>query len=85
MKNRLNQRKRLLKSFRVIKNEPIKERLKLINHEIRTYCNDVQSVKVRKALVPGNTQSLWKAVKFTSSISKTLFRDDLKFSEAKNI
>ena len=87
MKNKYNLRKRLLRIYREKRDETSKERLKQINNEIKTFHNNLQSNKVRKAIVPGNTKSLWKAVKIakdtnTNVLPKTLFRNGLEIEEA---
>ncbi len=81
MKNKINLRKRLLNAYKVWKNPLTRTRLNILNKEIKSYYKNLTSSKVRKSVVPGNTSSLWKAVKVardqnTNTLPKNLLMDN---------
>ena len=87
IKNKCNLRKRLLRIYRARRDEASKEKLRQANNEIKNYFFNLQSNKVRKAIMPGNTRSLWNAVKIakdtnTNALPKTMFRDELEIDES---
>ena len=45
------------------------ERIKKLNNEIKTHFHTKMKKKVRRIIVPGNNQSLWKAVKIAKDIN----------------
>ncbi len=60
-----------------------KSRINVINKSIRSYYNSIQSNKVRKAVFPGNIQSLWNTVRLAKDSNidrspKTLFREGVE-------
>ena len=63
IKHKLNERKRLLRSNRnsvtTEKSNPIKR----LNKQIKAHFHTKVKKNVRRSIIPGNTQSLWKAVK----------------------
>ena len=78
IKTKINQRKRLLKSFKITKCIETKIRIKTLDKEIRFYFNTAKRKNVRRLITPGNTQSLWRAVKIArdvnvSAIPKQMF------------
>ena len=71
LKNKINIRKRLIKSN---KNHPCPlklEKIKSINKEIKSHYNQARATKVRRSIIPGNTASLWKAVKIAKDVNIT--------------
>jgi hypothetical protein len=84
IKNMINLRKRLL---RALSNMATKSRFNVINKLIRSYYNSIQFNKVRKDVIPGNTQSLWNAVRLAkdSNINRlpnTLFREGVEMADS---
>ena len=69
IKHKLNERKRLLKSNRRDFTVARSERIKKLNNEIKTHFHTKMKKKVRRIIVPGNNQSLWKAVKIARDIN----------------
>ena len=51
--------------------------LKSLNYEIKNYFKQIKSKKVRRSLVPGNSKSLWDAVKIASDVNVTCLPDTL--------
>jgi hypothetical protein len=87
IKNKCNLIKRLLKTYRSKRDEASKEKLRQADHEIKSFFYNLQSNKVRKAIMPGNTRSLWNAVKIakdtnTNELPKTIFRDSHEINES---
>lgn len=80
VKRKEDQRKRLLKKQKKIKSPELAARINILNKEIRSFHHSKRSNKIRKTIIPGNTQSLWKAVKIAkdvnvASLPKILFED----------
>ena len=51
--------------------------LKTLNKEIKTFFISAESKRVRRNLIPGNTKSLWDAVKIASDINVSGLPDTL--------
>ena len=85
IKNKINVRKRLLRQFKHNKTMELKERLKALDKSIKSYYVETTRKRVRKMVVPGNTNSLWKAVKTAmdvniSSLPKTMYDNETEIS-----
>ena len=65
IKTKMNTRKRLLKQFKNSPTERVHLRIKNLNAEIRTYFYSTKKHKIRKGIIPGNSKSLWDAVKIS--------------------
>jgi hypothetical protein len=83
MKNKINLRKRLLKRYRLNKNPEIKQRINELNIDIRRFYNENKSKQVRRTIKPGDSQSLWKAVRIAkdtniSTLPKCMFLDGIE-------
>ena len=63
IRNKLNVRKRLLKKQRTLPSIELKKRIKNLNAEIRSHFHSQKKLSVRRGISPGDTKSLWKAVK----------------------
>ena len=63
IKHKLNLRKRLLKIQRERPSLELKIRIKSLNFEIKTHFYSDKRKKVRSKILPGNSKSLWDAVK----------------------
>ena len=68
IKNKLNIRKRLLRAVKINPNDATKLRIKHLNAEIRNYFHGKIRTKVRRGILPGNTKSLWDAVKIAKNM-----------------
>ena len=87
VKNKINLRKRLLKRNRLNKNPETKQRINELNIEIRKFFNENKSKQVRRTIKPGDSQSLWKAVRNandtnTSTLPKCMFLDGIEISNS---
>ena len=69
IKNLINLRKRLVKKMRTNKSPEIRERVKALNVEIKSYFSNKKNEQVRRTIKPGNSQSLWKAVKIAKDVN----------------
>jgi hypothetical protein len=67
IKNKLNIRKRLLRSIKRNPSNEKKLRIKNLNIEIRNYYYGKTRSKVRRGILPGNSKSLWDAVKIAKN------------------
>ena len=63
IKTKINKRKKLLQAYKIRRNEETKNLIKTLDKEIKNYFKTVKNKNVRRVIVPGNTGSLWKAVK----------------------
>ena len=63
IKNKINKRNRLLKSFRENPSSDLKKSIKQLNCEIKMHYFGAKKMAVRKGILPGNSKSLWQAVK----------------------
>ena len=63
IKNKMNLRKRLLRKLKLEKTNVLRDRIKNLNVEIRCHFHAKKSKNVRRNIRPGNTKSLWDAVK----------------------
>ena len=69
IKRKINLRRKLLNK---LKNDPSnnnRDRIKLLNTEIRTHFNQLKSDSIRKTIIPGNSKSLWDAVKKAKNLN----------------
>jgi hypothetical protein len=62
IKNKLNIRKRLLKTIKRVPSEALRSRIKNLNIKIKNYYHGKTKLKIRRGILPGNTKSLWDAV-----------------------
>ena len=58
-----NNQKKTFKNKKVNDNQGMHERLKVINKEIRNLIKSEKSSHVQRGIIPGNSKSLWNAVK----------------------
>ena len=68
IKRKLNLRNRLLKLFKNRGTFDLKTRIKSLNAEIRNHFHSIKRKDVRKKIIPGNSKSLWDAVKMSKDI-----------------
>ena len=83
MKRKLALRKRLLNSMKRNPDDELKKRLKQLNAEIKNHYRMNKRMRVRKGIIPGNTKSLWKAVKVAKDtnvedIPSKMFKGDME-------
>jgi hypothetical protein len=65
----MNLRKRLIKKMRKDKSVELRLRVRSINPEIKGFWNENKNKQVRRTIKPGNSQSLWKAVKIVNDVN----------------
>jgi hypothetical protein len=71
MKNLINRKKRMVKKMKTNKSPELRGRVKTLNTEITTFFNNKKTEQVRRTIKPGNSQSLWKAVKIAKDVNLT--------------
>ena len=78
IKNKLNIRRRLLSKLKTKKCSQIKMQIKKLDKEIRFFFHSSKAKSVRRNIIPGNSSSLWRAVKVardvdTNDLPRVLF------------
>ena len=69
VKNWLNTRQRLLKKHKQAPSKSIKDKIKSLDMKIRKFFRTQKSNDVRKLIKPGNSKSLWQAVKLAKDMN----------------
>ena len=69
VKNLMNIRKRLLVKYKSTKSPDIKLRIKCLDKKIRSFFHSSKLKNVRRSIIPGNSGSLWKAVKIANDVN----------------
>ncbi len=69
IKNIQNIRQRLLKKFKINPNQALKARIVSLDTTIRTHYRTQKRNSVRRVIIPGNTKSLWTAVKIAKDLN----------------
>ena len=88
IKNKINKRNRLLKKLATGSNTNpnLKTTIKSLNKEIKLYFHKKKSQIIRRGILPGNSKSLWDAVKISKDVNLTIlpepmFKNDIKQSK----
>ena len=66
IKNKLNLRKRLMKKMKTNPSNTLRDRIKNLNFEIKQHFHSYKSQTIRRKILPGNSKSLWDAVKIAT-------------------
>ena len=69
VKTQINLRKNLLKKYKNERSTVLKARIKELNYNIKFYYHSTKAKEVRRNIIPGNSKSLWSAVKKAKSIN----------------
>ena len=69
IKRKLNLRRRLLKKSKVVKDNVTRDRINQLNSEIRLHFHGQKAMSIRRKILPGNSKSLWDAVKIAKNIN----------------
>ena len=69
IKRKLNLRRRLLKPMNNNASNELRNRIKNLNVEIKNHFDSKKTCSVRRKITPGNTKSLWDAVKLAKDIN----------------
>ena len=75
IKHKINERRRLLKSNKHYTTVIKTERIKVLNKDIKSNFNNAKASKVRRSIQPGNTSSLWKAIKTAKDLNTDVGHD----------
>ena len=65
----MNLRKKLLKKLKIVKSNEINNRIRNLNVEIKKHFHSKKSKSVRRNIKPGNSKSLWDAVKTAKDLN----------------
>ena len=87
IKRKLNLRKKLLKILKINKTDTIRNRIKNLNVEIKRHFLIKKTKSIRRKITPGNSKSLWDAVKIAKDVNnpklpKSMFHNGIKIPEA---
>ena len=69
IKSKMRKRKDLLRRMREDPSEELRKRIKNLNTEIKSHFAMNKRHRVRKGIIPGNSRSLWKAVRIAKDIN----------------
>ena len=69
LKSKVNKRRQLLKRFKRTNCTTLKRNINILNHEIKTDIFEIKRKNVRRGIIPGNTKSLWSAVKLAKDVN----------------
>jgi hypothetical protein len=79
IKNLINKRKRLLKQFKLKKCPLLNEKIKDLNKDIRKHFYNKRKQNIRRKIIPGNSKSLWDAVKTAKDIELETIPDKIYY------
>ena len=71
IKNKIHLRKRLLKKLEKNPSNALRDRIKNLNVEIRHHFQSIKTKSIRRKITPGNSKSLWDAVKIAKNVNIT--------------
>ena len=79
IKQKLNKRNKLIKKLKHNCNNPqaTRQTLKQINKDIKVYFHNQKTKSVRRGILPGNSKSLWNAVKTAKDLNSSPLPDIL--------
>ena len=80
IKNIINKRNRLLKKLKLAPTSELNARIKNLNAEIRTFFHGIKKKRVRRGIIPGNSKSLWDAVKIAKDAGFDPLPNEMKFN-----
>ena len=70
VKRKLSLRKRLIKNLKTNPSNNLRDRINNLNYEIRTHFKNSKRNEIRNKIIPGNSKSLWDAVKIAKNVNK---------------
>ena len=77
VKNKINKRNGLLKSLKKNPTLDLKLKNRDLNCEIRSHFFYKKKLFVRKGILPGNSKSLWKAIKIAKNTAHTIIPNNM--------
>ena len=77
IRTKINRRDRLLKKFKVNKCNQTHTQIKVLDAEIKSFFYTSKSKFIQSKIIPGNSHSLWKAVKIAKNQSNNLIPKNL--------
>ena len=85
IKHKLNRRNNLLKKIKTNPNDSLTARteLKILNKEIKKFFYTSKAASVRRGILPGNSKSLWEAVRISQDVNSTFMPDVMLENQTK--
>ena len=85
IKHKMNRRSNLLKKIKTNPNNSLGARteLKVLNKDIKKFFYQNKSASVRRGILPGNSKSLWEAVRISKDLNPTLMPDEMFLNQTK--
>ena len=83
VKNKINKRNRLLRNFKKNPSLDLKRKICDLNCEIRSHFFYKKKFAVRKGILPGDSKSLWKAVKIAKNTGHTIIPNNMMLNNVK--
>ena len=80
IKRKLNLRKKLLKTLKTNKTNVIRDQIKNINVEIKRHFLIKKANAIRRKIIPGNSKSLWQAVKIAKDVNIPMLPTSMNFN-----
>ena len=77
IKNLIDKKKRLLKKFKSNNNPLLYAKIKEVNTNIKQQISILKTSNVRRGIIPGNSKSLWNAVKKAKDLNVSSLPDKL--------
>ena len=68
IRTKINQRKKILKKYKLQPSFELKTKIKILDKAIKTFFHSNKSSKIRNKIVPGDNKSLWSAVKLAKNL-----------------
>ena len=68
IRNKLNIRKRLIRNLKNNSSNELRNRINNLNVEIKHHFTNLKTNSIRRQIIPGNTKSLWDAVKLAKDM-----------------
>ena len=68
-----------MKKIKINPNDSLGARteLKILNKEIKKYFYHSKATSVRRGIMPGNSKSLWEAVRISKDINSSMIPDEM--------
>jgi hypothetical protein len=60
---------------------PLRKKIKVLDKEINSHFHSIRFKDVKRSIVPGNSQSLWRAVKIARDVNTSALPNQLYFND----
>ena len=83
MTTKINLRKRLLNSLKTSPSNILRDRIKNLNIEIKNHFMYEKTKTLQRSIIPGNSKSLWKAVKIAKNTNSDEIPNEMTVENTK--